>query len=316
MNKESKIFVAGHTGLVGSAMKRKLDSEGYGNLVVCSYPDIDLTRQQEVEDFISRERPDVIFLCAAKVGGILANSTYPAEFIYQNIMIAANVIHAAYKHGVKKLLNLGSSCIYPKLATQPLREDSLLTGRLEPTNEPYAIAKIAAIKMCNSYNKQYGTNYISVMPTNLYGPFDNFNLETSHVMPALIRKFHEAKKEGKPSVTLWGTGSPKREFLYVDDLAGACVFLMGRYDASSIGEFVNIGTGRDMTIRELAEAVKVIVGYQGEVQWDTSKPDGTPQKLLDVGRIEGLGWKAMVSLREGIQYTYSWYLQNFASSQG
>jgi len=316
MNKESKIFIAGHTGLVGSAVKRRLESEGYSSLVGFSYPDIDLTRQQEVEDVLNREKPECVFLCAAKVGGILANSTYPADFIYQNIMIAANVIHASYKHGVKKLLNLGSSCIYPKLAPQPLKEEYLLTGELEPTNEPYAIAKISAIKLCRYYNAQYGTNYISVMPTNLYGPFDNFNLETSHVLPALIKRFHEAKEQRKPAVTLWGTGSPKREFLYVDDLAGACVYLMSRFEAKTIGEFVNIGMGRDITIRDLAELVRGIVGYHGEMKWDTSKPDGTPQKLLDVDRIESLGWKASVSLKEGIRKTYSWYLENIDRIRG
>ena len=275
-----------------------------------------MTSQQEVEEFFSRERPECVFLCAAKVGGILANRTYPAEFIYQNIMIAANVIHASYKHGVRKLLNLGSSCIYPKLAPQPLKEEYLLTGELEPTNEPYAIAKIAAIKLCRYYNAQYGTNYISVMPTNLYGPNDNFNLETSHVLPALIRRFHEAKEQGKSEVTLWGTGSPKREFLYVDDLAGACVYLMSRYDARTIGEFVNIGTGRDMAISDLAGLVSSIIGYQGDMRWDTSKPDGTPQKLLDVSRIESLGWRASIGIKEGIRNTYEWYLGNSGLKRG
>lgn len=308
MDKNDKIFIAGHAGLVGSAVKRKLEREGYGNVMVRSYPDLDLTNQQDVESFFSSEHPEYVFLCAAKVGGILANSTYPAEFIYENIMIAANVIHASYRHDVKKLLNLGSSCIYPKLAPQPLKENYLLTGELEPTNEPYAIAKIAAIKLCRYYNKQYKTDFISVMPTNLYGPGDNFDLETSHVLPALIRRFHEAKEQGKPAVTLWGTGKPRREFLYVDDLAEALVYLMSRCDASTIGEFVNIGTGKDMTIMELAVLVKGIVGYQGDIQWDASKPDGTPQKLLDVTRIEGLGWKAGIGLKEGIQNTYTWYL--------
>ncbi|MGO9147153.1 MAG: GDP-L-fucose synthase family protein [Desulfomonilia bacterium] len=315
MDKSDKIFIAGHAGLVGSAVKRKLESEGYGNVIVRSYPDLDLTNQQDVESFFSSEKPEYVFLCAAKVGGILANSTYPAEFIYQNIMIAANVIHASYRHDVRKLLNLGSSCIYPKLALQPLKEDYLLTGELEPTNEPYAIAKIAAIKLCRYYNKQYETDFISVMPTNLYGPGDNFDLETSHVLPALIRRFHEAKEQRKPAVTLWGTGKPKREFLYVDDLAEALVYLMSRCDASTIGEFVNIGTGKDMTIMELAMLVKGIVGYQGDIQWDASKPDGTPQKLLDVTRIEGLGWKARIGLKEGIQNTYNWYLGKINSSR-
>jgi GDP-L-fucose synthase len=316
MNKDAKIFLAGHTGLVGSAVKRKLESEGYENIVTCSFPDIDLTMQSDVEMLFSREKPEYVFLCAAKVGGILANSTYPAEFIYDNIMIAANVIHASYKHGVKKLLNLGSSCIYPKLAPQPLKESYLLTGELEPTNEPYAIAKIAAIKMCRYFNAQYSTNNISVMPTNLYGPGDNFNLATSHVLPALIRRFHEAKDQGMPYVTLWGTGSPKREFLHVDDLANALVYLMRSYDAQTIGEFVNIGTGKDMTIRDLAELIKGIVGYTGEVRWDSSKPDGTPQKLLDIHRIDELGWKAGISLKEGITNTYEWYLENEGRIQG
>lgn len=310
MNRDAKIFVAGHTGLVGSAMVRRLKAQGFHNLVFRDPDDLDLTRQAEVERFFASERPAHVFLCAAKVGGILANSTYPAEFLYVNIMIAANVIHASYTHGVKKLLNLGSSCIYPKLAPQPLKEKYLLTGGLEPTNEPYAIAKITAIKLCRYYNAQYGTNYISVMPTNLYGPGDNFNLETSHVLPALIRRFHEAKVQGKPSVTLWGTGTPKREFLFVDDLAGACVHLMSSKDAAAIGEFVNIGTGRDMTIRELALLIKGIVGYDGEIEWDASMPDGTPQKLLDVSWIESLGWKAAVGLKEGIERTYAWYLGN------
>ena len=312
MNKNAKILIAGHTGLVGSAVKRKLESEGYVNLVTCSYPEIDFSRQHDVELFFSREKPEYVFLCAAKVGGILANSTYPAEFIYMNIMIAANVIHASYICGVKKLLNLGSSCIYPKLAPQPLKESCLLTGELEPTNEPYAIAKIAAIKMCRYYNVQYGTDFISVMPTNLYGPGDNFDFATSHVLPALIRRFHEAKEQGKPDVALWGTGSPKRELLHVDDLADAIVFLMRNYDSKTVGEFVNIGTGKDMTIRDLAKLIQDIVGYSGEIKWDTSKPDGTPQKLLDLGRIEGLGWKARIGLKEGIQNTYTWYLKNKA----
>ncbi len=310
MNKNNKIFIAGHTGLVGSAVKRKLESEGYDNLITRSYPDIDLISQRDVEVFFSQEKPEYVFLCAARVGGILANSTYPAEFIYDNIMIAANVIHSSYKHGVKKLLNLGSSCIYPKLAPQPLSEHSLLTGALEPTNEPYAIAKIAAIKLCRYYNAQYGTNFISVMPTNLYGPGDNFDLVTSHVLPALIRRFHEAKENRGHNVMIWGTGSPRREFLHVDDLAEALVFLMNRYEAVTVGEFVNIGTGMDLTIKRLAELVRDIVGYTGEIQWDLSKPDGTPQKLLDIRRIEELGWKAKIGLKEGIANTYEWYLQN------
>lgn len=296
--------------MVGSAMKRRLEREGYGNIVALSWPEIDLTSQVSVEELFNAERPEAVFLCAAKVGGILANSTYPAEFIYQNIMIAANVIHASCRHGVKKLLNLGSSCIYPRLAPQPLKEDCLLTGSLEPTNEPYAIAKIAAIKLCRYYNAQYGTNCISVMPTNLYGPGDNFDLQTSHVLPALIRRFHEAKEQDRPSVILWGTGAPRREFLYVDDLAAACVHLMMQYDAAVVGEFVNIGTGKDLTIRELAGLVRDVVDYGGDIEWDITKPDGTPQKLLDVSRIEALGWKASTDLEEGIHRTYMWYLEN------
>jgi GDP-L-fucose synthase len=310
MNRDARIFIAGHTGLVGSAVTRKLVSEGYANLITRSYPDIDLVNQGDVESFFSLEKPEYVFLCAAKVGGILANSTYPAEFIYVNLMIAANIIHASHRHGVKKILNLGSSCIYPKMAPQPLREEYLLTGPLEPTNEPYAIAKIAAIKLCRYYNEQYGTDYISVMPTNLYGPEDNFDLETSHVMPALIRRFHEAREQGMPSVTLWGTGKPRREFMHVDDLASALLHLMRGYEARTVGEFVNIGTGRDLTIRELAEAIREIVGYQGEIRWDSSKPDGTPQKLLDLGRIEKLGWRAGIGLHDGIRDTYAWYLKN------
>jgi len=310
MNREAKIYVAGHRGLVGSAVIRRLEADQYSNIVCRARSELDLTRQGDVEAFFTQQEPEYVFLCAAKVGGILANSTYPAEFIYENLMIATNIIHASHRHGVKKLLNLGSSCIYPRLAPQPLKEEYLLTGPLEPTNEPYAIAKIAAIKLCRYYNLQYGTNFISVMPTNLYGPDDNFDLETSHVLPALIRRFHEAREKGSPEILLWGTGSPRREFLHVDDLADACVHLMEHYDAGQIGEFVNIGTGTDLTIRELAELIKGIVGYTGRIQWDTSKPDGTPQKLLDLKRIEGLGWKARIGLQEGIQQTYDWYTQS------
>jgi GDP-L-fucose synthase len=316
MNKDSKIYIAGHDGLVGSAMKRRLESKGYRDLVYRTLPELDLTNQADVDEFFTSERPDYVFLCAAKVGGILANSTYPAEFIYQNMMITANVIHASYTHGVKKLLNLGSSCIYPKLAPQPLKEEYLLTGLLESTNEPYAIAKIAAIKLCRYYNAQYGTNFISVMPTNLYGPNDNFNPVTSHVLPALIRRFHEAKVKSISALVVWGTGSPRREFLFVDDLAGACVHLMQKFDADQIGEFVNIGRGSDLTIKELAYLVKDIVGYSGEIRWDTTKPDGTPQKLLDLSRIESLGWKAGISLEEGIWKTYEWFLENASHIDG
>ncbi len=307
MEKDAKIFVAGHKGLVGSAVYRKLEGEGYRNLVIRDHSELDLTRQGEVEDFFAGEKPEYVFLCAARVGGIMANSTYPAEFIYQNIMIAANVIHASFKQGVRKLLNLGSSCIYPKLAPQPLKEEYLLTDTLEPTNEAYAIAKIAAIKLCRYYNEQYGTDYLSVMPTNLYGPGDNFDLETSHVLPAMVRRFHEAKAASVPEIMLWGTGSPLREFLHVDDLADACVFLMQECHVRDIGEFINIGTGEDLSIRELAELVAWIVGYGGDVRWDTSKPDGTPRKLLDVSRVNALGWKAKIGLEEGIRGVYAWY---------
>jgi len=310
MEYDSKIYIAGHTGLVGSAVKRKLEGEGYHNLVLRSHSEIDLTRQSEVEEFFRQEKPEYVFLCAAKVGGIMANSTYPAEFIYRNIMIAGNVINSSCQSGVKKLLNLGSSCIYPKFAKQPLKEKYLLTGELEPTNEPYAIAKIAAIKLCRYYNRQFGTNFMSVMPTNLYGPDDNFDLETSHVLPALIRRFHDAKKGSATRVTLWGTGRPLREFLYVDDLADACLHLMKNYESKDIGEFINIGTGKDVTIRDLAEMVSRIIGYEGEIRWDTEKPDGTPQKLLDISKIQDMGWSPQTSLKEGVVKTYKWYLQH------
>lgn len=310
MDKTSKIYVAGHRGLVGSALVRRLREGGYANLLLRTSKELDLRRQSEVESFFDKERPEYALLAAARVGGILANNTYRAEFIYDNIMIAANVIEASHRAGVKKLLNLGSSCIYPKHAPQPMKEECLLSGLLEPTNEPYAIAKIAAIKLCRYYNEQYGTNFISVMPTNLYGPNDNFDLETSHVLPALIRKFHEAKMSGAPSVTLWGSGEPFREFLYVDDLADACVFLMQRHDAKEIGEFVNIGTGSDITIKDLAVKIKDITGYQGEIEYDRSKPDGTPKKLLDVSRMKALGWRAAISLEQGISMTYSSYVDS------
>jgi len=309
MNRESKIYVAGHRGLVGSALVKKLQEQGYTNLVVRISKDLDLRRQADVETFFEQEKPEYVFLAAAKVGGILANDTYKAEFIYDNVMIAANVINAAYRFGVRKLLNLGSSCIYPKFATQPMKEEHLLTGQLEPTNEPYAIAKIAAIKLCRYYNEQYGTNFISVMPTNLYGPNDNFDLNNSHVLPALIRKFHEAKKSGQKSVILWGSGEPYREFLYVDDLADACVFLMEQYDARDIGEFINIGTGEDIRIKDLALLIKGIVGFQGEIQHDHGKPDGTLRKLLDISRIRSLGWRPAVTLKEGVRLTYQSYLK-------
>ena len=307
MNKDSRIYVAGHRGLVGSSLVKKLQENGYRNLVVKTSKELDLRRQADVETFFAHEKPEYVFLAAAKVGGILANNTYKAQFIYDNLMIAANVINAAYKTGVKKLLNLGSSCIYPKYAPQPMKEEHLLTGLLEPTNEPYAIAKIAAIKLCRYYNEQYGTNFISVMPTNLYGPEDNFDLETSHVLPALIRKFHEAKLANLPSVAIWGSGEPFREFLYVDDLADACVFLMEKHDYKNIGEFINIGTGTDIRIKDLAELVKKVVGFDGEIRHDTGKPDGTPKKLLDVSRINNPGWKASTPLSTGVELSYTWY---------
>jgi GDP-L-fucose synthase len=367
MNKTDRIFVAGGNGMVGSSIIRRLVSAGYDNIISnyfrkkpdadnesrVTFVELDLRRQEETEAFLEAQRPDYVFLSAAKVGGILANNTYRADFIYDNIMIAANVIHASRQYGVKKLLNLGSSCIYPKLAPQPLKEEYLLTGPLEPTNEPYAIAKIAAIKLCRYYNEQYGTNFISVMPTNLYGTGDNFNLETAHVLPALIRKFHIGKllcekkydeiaadmKRFPPgfnldltadldaamrelgingdSIKLWGSGKPFREFLFVDDLAAACIFLMEKCDAGQFsgfgfnngpGEFINIGMGADLTIRDLAMLVKEIVGYKGDIEWDASKPDGTPRKLLDVSRMKSLGWLPETGLGEGIRKTYEWYL--------
>jgi GDP-L-fucose synthase len=307
MNKDSKIYIAGHRGLVGSALVRKLRTQGYTNLVLKTSKELDLRRQADVEALFSQEKPEYVFLAAAKVGGILANNTYKADFIYDNIMIAANVINAAYKSGVKKLLNLGSSCIYPKFAPQPMKEEHLLTGVLEPTNEPYAIAKIAAIKLCRYYNEQYSTNYISVMPTNLYGPNDNFDLETSHVLPALIRKFHEAKNSRQRTVTVWGTGEPFREFLYVDDLADACLFLMEGHPYKNIGEFINIGYGSDIKIRDLATKIKNIIGFEGAIQFDNSRPDGTPRKLLDTSKLKSLGWEASTSLEKGIRMTYEWY---------
>lgn len=310
MDKRSKIYIAGHRGMAGSAIKRKLESSGHTNLIYRSHAELDLTNQEEVTAFFEKERPEYVFLAAAKVGGILANSTYPAEFIYQNLMIEANVIHAAYKNGVKKLLFLGSSCIYPKLAPQPLKEEYLLTGELEETNEAYAIAKIAGIRLCKHYNQQYGTNFISVMPTNLYGPNDNFDLQTSHVMPALMRKFHEAKIKNEHQVIVWGTGKPRREFLHVDDMADACIYLMENWTYNDIEEFVNIGVGKDLTICELAKLMADIVGYKGTILFDTTKPDGTPQKRLDVSKLHGLGWDARISLRDGIVQTYEWYLEN------
>jgi GDP-L-fucose synthase len=302
MEKKDKIYVAGHRGMVGSAITRKLQQEGFTNLLQRTSAQLDLKNQAAVQAFFEQERPDYVFLAAAKVGGIMANNTYRAEFLYDNLMIQNNTIDAAYRAGVKKLMFLGSSCIYPKLAPQPLKEDALLTGELEPTNEPYAIAKIAGIKMADAYRSQYGCNFISVMPTNLYGPNDNYDLNNSHVLPALIRKFHEAKTKGEPSVILWGSGKPRREFLHADDLADACYFLMQQYNEPG---FLNIGTGEDLEIRELAELVKKIVGYTGEIKNDLSKPDGTPRKLMDVGRLHQLGWKAAISLEDGIREVYT-----------
>ena len=304
MNKQAKIYIAGHRGLVGSALVRKFQELGYDNLILKTRSELNLLNQQEVADFFAVEKPEYVFLAAAKVGGIGANSTYPADFVYENMMIQTNIIHSAYKNNTKKLLFLGSSCIYPKMAEQPIKEESLLTGELEPTNDAYAIAKIAGIKMCQAYNKQYGTNYISVMPTNLYGPNDNFDLEKSHVFPALIRKFHEAKINKEAEVVVWGTGTPIREFLYVDDLAEACIYLMDNYNDDKI---VNIGTGVGVTIRELAESIAKVVGYEGKLVFDTSKPDGTPIKINDVSYLNSLGWQAKTDLLSGIEKTYNWY---------
>jgi len=307
MEKNAKIYLAGHTGLVGSAILRSLKAQGYSKFLLHTIEELDLTRQSAVDDLFKQEHPEYVILAAAKVGGIHANNTYPADFIYINLQLESNIIHSAYQHGVKKLCFLGSSCIYPKFAQQPMKEDYLLDGKLEPTNEPYAIAKIAGIKMCQAYNRQYGTNFISVMPTNLYGPYDNFDLQSSHVLPALIRKFVDALKISESSATVWGTGSPKREFLFVDDLADAIVFLMNHYDD---GEIVNIGTGKDISILELANMIKEEVGFNGIIEFDTTKPDGTPRKLLDVSKINALGWTAKTPLREGIQKTIQWYLEN------
>lgn len=306
MKKDSRIYVAGHRGLVGSAILRKLEEQGYMNLVYKTSKELDLRDPKQVEEFFQTEKIDYVFLAAAKVGGIVANNQYPADFIRDNLMIQTNVIDSAYRSGVEKLLFLGSTCIYPKLAPQPLKEEYLLTGELEPTNEPYALAKIAGIKMCESYNRQYGTKYISAMPTNLYGENDNFDLHTSHVLPALIRKFHEAKENNAEFVEVWGTGTPLREFLYSDDLADACVYLMNNYEGN---EIVNIGVGEDLSIKELAEKVKATVGFTGELRFDTSKPDGTPRKLVDVTKINALGWKATTSLDEGLKKAYDWFLE-------
>ncbi|MBN1683769.1 MAG: GDP-L-fucose synthase [Tissierellales bacterium] len=305
MDKNSKIYVAGHRGMVGSAIVRNLEAKGYTNIIGKASKELNLMRQDEVEQFFEVEKPEYVFLAAAKVGGIHTNNTYPAEFIYNNLMIESNIIHSAYKYGVKKLLFLGSSCIYPKMAPQPIKEEYLLTGSLEPTNEAYAIAKIAGIELCKFYRRQYGCDFISAMPTNLYGINDNFDLETSHVMPALIRKFHEAKINGDKEVVMWGTGKPKREFLYVDDLADACVHLMNHYSDET---HVNVGTGVDVEIGELAQIIKEVIGYEGEIANDLSKPDGTPRKLLDVSLLESTGWKYSTKLEEGIAKVYSWYI--------
>jgi GDP-L-fucose synthase len=306
MDKADKIYVAGHRGMVGSAIVRKLEKEGFSNIVYRTSVELDLRNQQAVNDFFDAEKPAYVFMAAARVGGIMANSTYKADFIYDNLMIEANTIHAAYNAGVKKLMFLGSSCIYPKLASQPLKEEYLLTGLLESTNEPYAIAKIAGIKLCEYYREQYGCNFISAMPTNLYGPNDNYDLQNSHVLPALIRKFHEAKEAGATGVTLWGSGKPLREFLYADDLADACLHLMQQYNEK---EFVNIGTGKDLSISELAVMVKELIGFTGDIVWDSSKPDGTPKKLLDISKISALGWQYATSLEEGLKLTYQTFLK-------
>ena len=301
MEKKDKIFVAGHRGMVGSAIVRKLQQEGFDNLVLRTSAELDLRSQESVDVFFKEYKPDYVFLAAAKVGGIVANNTYRADFLYDNLMIQNNVIHASYKHSVTKLLFLGSSCIYPKFAEQPIKEEYLLTGTLEQTNEPYAIAKIAGLKLCEAYRSQYGSNFISAMPTNLYGPNDNYDLQNSHVLPALLRKMIVAKRTQQPAVEIWGSGTPCREFLHVDDLADACFFLMQEYDGT---EWMNIGVGEDVSIKELAELIKDIVGYEGELQFNTSKPDGTPRKLLDVSKLQNRGWKAKIGLREGIQNVY------------
>ena len=307
VDKQARIYVAGHRGMVGSAIVRKLQTEGYQNILTRTSSELDLRDQRAVAAFFSDEQPEFVFLAAAKVGGIMANNTYRAEFLYDNLMIESNIIHSAYQTGVRKLLFLGSSCIYPKLAPQPLKEEYLLSGLLEETNEPYAIAKITGIKLCEAYRSQYGSDFISAMPTNLYGPNDNYDLQGSHVLPALIRKFHEAKVNDKPSVEVWGSGSPMREFLHADDLADACFFLMEHYNDTL---FVNVGTGEDITIRELAEMVKETVGFEGEIKWNTEKPDGTPRKLMDVSRLHALGWKQKTGLKEGLEQTYQDFLAN------
>lgn len=304
METNSKIYVAGHNGMVGSAIVRQLKLEGFSNLVLKSSSELDLRNQQDVHSFFEKEKPEYVFLTAAKVGGILANNTYRADFLYENLMIESNIIHAAYKYGVTKLLFLGSSCIYPKLAQQPLKETDLLTGLLEPTNEPYAIAKIAGIKLCEAYRDQYGCNFIAAMPTNLYGQGDNYHLQNSHVIPAQIRKFHEAKEQQQPVVEIWGTGTPLREFMYVDDLAAACLFLMQNYNEKL---FINIGSGEEVSIKELALVIKEVTGFTGDLKFDTSKPDGTPRKLMDSSKLHALGWKSSISLKEGLKKAYGFY---------
>jgi GDP-L-fucose synthase len=307
MEKTSKIYIAGHLGLVGSSLVRALEKAGYRNLLLRKRAELDLLDQKAVADFFQKEKPEYVFLAAAKVGGIIANRTYPADFIFSNLTIQNNIIHQSYLSDIKKLLFLGSSCIYPREAPQPIKEEYLLTGALEETNKAYAVAKIAGIIECQSYNRQYRTNFISVMPTNLYGPNDNFDLQNSHVLPALLRKFHEAKLKGDKEAVVWGTGAAKREFLHVDDLADACVFLMNNYDS---GEIVNIGTGEDVSIKEIAEIIKDVVGFKGKIAWDKTKPDGTPRKLLDVTRLHNLGWKHKIDLAEGLKSYYQWYLKN------
>lgn len=305
MNRQGRTYVAGHRGLVGSAILRRLEEEGFENLLVRAHAELDLTDPRAVDSFFGAEKPEYVFLAAARVGGILANFTYPVDFLRDNLAMEINVTEAAHRHGTKKLLFLGSSCIYPKFAPQPMKEEHLLTGELEPTNEPYAVAKIAGIKLCQAYRKQHGADFISVMPTNLYGPGDNFDLRTSHVLPALIRKFHEAKERGEPELVVWGTGAPRREFLHVDDLADACVFLMDSYSGSKP---VNVGVGSDLSIAELASLVGEVVGYEGEISYDACMPDGTPRKLLDVSKLHSLGWQAKIPLRAGIEQTYRWFM--------
>ena len=313
MDREGRTYVAGHRGLVGSAILRRLQDDGFESLLTRTRAELDLTDPRAVDEFFAQEKPEYVFLAAAKVGGILANATYPADFLRENLAIELNVLDAAHRHGTKKLLLLGSSCIYPKLAPQPMKEEYLLTGELEPTNESYAIAKIAGIKLCQAYRKQHGADFISAMPTNLYGPGDSFDLETSHVLPALIRKFHEAKERGGRSVTVWGTGTPRREFLHVDDLADACLSLMDDYSGE---ETVNVGGGKDITSAELASLVGQVVGYEGGISYDTSKPDGTPRKLLDVSKLDGLGWQARIPLREGVEQTYRWFVSTLPAEVG